>query len=126
MISLLFKFPFYLLEPLYKFLTSALFKIEHLKIMISWHMSDIWLSYPIFAFFLRNFQCMKSIKGNTYLICHIPKKNNLPKERHIFLAVEYFQLYFYKNLFNPDEKSKVIKYENLNKRTIEVIFNEIF
>ena len=36
-----------------------------------------------------------------------------------------FQLYFYKNLFNLDEKSKIINYENLNKRTIEVIFNEI-
>ena len=37
-----------------------------------------------------------------------------------------FQLYFYKNLFNPDEKSKIINHENLNKWTIEVIFNEIF
>ena len=37
-----------------------------------------------------------------------------------------FQLYFYKNLFDPDEESKIIIHENLNKRTIEVIFNEIF
>ena len=37
-----------------------------------------------------------------------------------------FQLYFYKNLFNQDEKSKIINNENLNKHTIEVIFNEIF
>ena len=37
-----------------------------------------------------------------------------------------FQLYFYKNLFDPDEKSKIINHENLNKSTIEVIFNEIF
>ena len=37
-----------------------------------------------------------------------------------------FQLYFYKNLFDPDEKRKIINHENLNKCTIEVIFNEIF
>ena len=37
-----------------------------------------------------------------------------------------FQLYFYKDLFDPDEKSKVIDHENLNKHTIEVILNEIF
>ena len=36
------------------------------------------------------------------------------------------QLYFYKNLLGPDEKSKIINHENLNKHTIEVIFNEIF
>ena len=37
-----------------------------------------------------------------------------------------FQLYIYKNLFGPDEKSKIINQENLNKHTTEVIFNEIF
>ena len=37
-----------------------------------------------------------------------------------------FQLYFYQNLFDPNKKSKIINHENLNKRTIEVIFNAIF
>ena len=37
-----------------------------------------------------------------------------------------FQLYFYKNLFDPDKKSKIINHENLNKHTIELFFNEIF
>ena len=37
-----------------------------------------------------------------------------------------FQLYFYKNLFEPNKKSKIINHENLKKRTIEVIFNETF
>ena len=37
-----------------------------------------------------------------------------------------FQLYFYKNLLDPDKKSKIINHKNLNKHTIEVIFNEIF
>ena len=35
-------------------------------------------------------------------------------------------MYFYKNLFDPDEKSKIINHENLNKHSIEVIINEIF
>ena len=34
-----------------------------------------------------------------------------------------FQLYFYKNLFDPNVKSKIINHENINKWTIEVIFN---
>ena len=37
-----------------------------------------------------------------------------------------FQLYFYKNLFDPDEKSKILDHENLNKKTLETIINEIF
>ena len=34
-----------------------------------------------------------------------------------------FQLYFYKNLFDPN--SKIINHENLHKKTIETIINEI-
>ena len=37
-----------------------------------------------------------------------------------------FQLYFYKNLFDPDEKSKILNHENLNKKTLVTIINEIF
>ena len=37
-----------------------------------------------------------------------------------------FQLYFYKNIFDPEEKSKIINHENLNKRTLEAILNGIF
>ena len=37
-----------------------------------------------------------------------------------------FQLYFYKNLFDPEEKSKIINHENLNKTTIKTVFNEMF
>ena len=39
---------------------------------------------------------------------------------------ELFQLYFYKNIFDPDERSKIINHETLNKKTIEQILNEIF
>ena len=37
-----------------------------------------------------------------------------------------FQLYFYKNLFDPDEKGKVLNHQTLNKSTLETIINEIF
>ena len=37
-----------------------------------------------------------------------------------------FQLYFYDNLFNPSEKSKIQNFKRLNKRTIETLINELF
>ena len=37
-----------------------------------------------------------------------------------------FQSYFYKTLFDPDEKSKIISHRTLNKSTLETIINEIF
>ena len=37
-----------------------------------------------------------------------------------------FQLYFYKNLLDPDEQSKIQSHQTLNKSTLETIINEIF
>ena len=37
-----------------------------------------------------------------------------------------FRLYFYKNLFDTDEKSKIASHQILNKSTLETIINEIF
>ena len=37
-----------------------------------------------------------------------------------------FQIYFYKNLFDPEEKSSIIKDEFWTKKTIENLINEIF
>ena len=37
-----------------------------------------------------------------------------------------FQLYLYKILFDPNEKSKILSHGNLNKSTLETIINEIF
>ena len=37
-----------------------------------------------------------------------------------------FKLYFYKNLFDPDEKPKILSHETLNKSFLETIINEIF
>ena len=37
-----------------------------------------------------------------------------------------FQLYLYKNLFDPDEKSKTLNHQRLTKNTLETRINEIF
>ena len=37
-----------------------------------------------------------------------------------------FQIYFYDNLFNPNESSKMQDKKWLNKRTIETLLNELF
>ena len=37
-----------------------------------------------------------------------------------------FQIYFYDNLFNPDEIRKMRNNKRLNKRTVETFLNELF
>ena len=37
-----------------------------------------------------------------------------------------FELYFYKNVFDPDERSKILEHQKLTKNTLETIRNEIF
>ena len=42
------------------------------------------------------------------------------------LTCGIFQIYFYDNLFNPDRDSKIQKNKRLNKKTIEILLNELF
>ena len=37
-----------------------------------------------------------------------------------------FQIYFYDNLFNPDENSKIQNKKRFNKKTIETFLNKLF
>ena len=37
-----------------------------------------------------------------------------------------FQLYFYKNLFDPFEKSGIVEHKNLTIKTLQTVLNEIF
>ena len=37
-----------------------------------------------------------------------------------------FQLYLYKNLFDPDEKSSILNHQRLTENTLETKINEIF
>ena len=41
------------------------------------------------------------------------------------VTCDIFQLYFYDNLFNPNENSKIQDKARLNKRTIETLLNEL-
>ena len=42
------------------------------------------------------------------------------------LDCEPFQLYFCKNLFDPDERSKILDHQKLTKNTLEAVIKEIF
>ena len=37
-----------------------------------------------------------------------------------------FQLYFYENMFNPDQSSKIQNDTKLKKSTVETLLNELF
>ena len=37
-----------------------------------------------------------------------------------------FQLYFYKNLFAPEEQNKILNHQTLTKNTLQTRINEIF
>ena len=37
-----------------------------------------------------------------------------------------FQLYFYKNLFDPSIQSTILEHKNLNTTTLQILLNEIF
>ena len=37
-----------------------------------------------------------------------------------------FQIYFYNSFFNPDQYSKIQDKKRLNKKTIEILLNELF
>ena len=39
---------------------------------------------------------------------------------------DIFQLYFYDNLYNPNENSKIQGKTKLNKKAIETLLNELF
>ena len=74
----------------------------------------------IFFHLLQQFAKLK--KKNNMNILKL--ENNV--ESIIGSSCSIFQIYFYKNLFDPDEKSKILNHENLNKKTLETIINEIF
>ena len=45
---------------------------------------------------------------------------------HNSITCGIFQIYFYDNLFNPDENSKIEDKNQLNKRTIKTLSNKRF
>ena len=73
-----------------------------------------------FFHLLQQFAKIKKTNDTSILILEQPVQDLTSSSCGIF------QLYLYKNLFDPNEKSKIINHENLNKRTIKVIFNVMF
>ena len=72
-----------------------------------------------------------------HLLAEFAKVNNLWKEMTVLMPVDeiqeiysdtcvLFQLYFYKNHFDPNENSKILNDEQLTKNTTETQLNEIF
>ena len=72
-----------------------------------------------------------------HLLAEFGKVNNLTNEITIIMmddeveesysdTCSNFQLYFYKNLMDPNEKSIITHDEKLSKKTIEVLLNKIF
>ena len=72
-----------------------------------------------------------------HLLVEFAKVNNLTNEMTVIMmddevqelysdTCSNFQLYFYKNLMDPDKKSKIIHDEKLTKKTLEVLLNKIF
>ena len=43
-----------------------------------------------------------------------------------FVTCGIFHIYFYNNLFNPGQSSKMQDKKRLNKNTIEILLNELF
>ena len=51
-------------------------------------------------------------------------ENNL--QEHTSPTCGIYQLYFYKNFFDPSIQSKIINHKNLTIDTIKTLLNEIF
>ena len=74
----------------------------------------------IFFHLLEQFAKLKKTECMDILVL----ENNV--EDFLGSTCSLFQLYFYKNLFDPEEKSKILDHENLNKKTLETTINKIF
>ena len=72
-----------------------------------------------------------------HLLPEFAKVNNLSKEITVLIIVNKIQefysdtyglfgLYFYKNLFDHDENSKILNDKHVTNKTIEILLNEIF
>ena len=72
-----------------------------------------------------------------HLLADLAKINNLPNEMTVVLVDDeiqeiysdtcgIFQLYFDKNLFDPDENSKILNDEHSTQKTVKTLLNEIY
>ena len=74
----------------------------------------------IFIYLLAQFAKLKKTNDMNILIVEHPVQELTSS------TCGLFRLYFYKNIFDPEEKYKIINHKTSNKRIIEAILNEIF
>ena len=97
-------------------------------------------------FSLPTFEKLKEDELNTlrptaqdlfHMLAEFAKYKNVKKEMKLTLIDDQlqqldtdtcgkFQLYFYKNLLNPEKNSKIPQHEGLTKKTVDILLNEIF
>ena len=97
-----------------KFSTDSWEKLAHTK------KEQLTDTYQNLFHLLTEFSKLKKTKERNILILEHPVQEITSS------TCGLFQLYFYKNIFDPDERSKIMNHETLNKKTIEQIMNEIF
>ena len=97
-----------------KFSINAWEKLPHTK------KEQLTDTAQIFFYFLAQFAKLKRTNDMNILIVEYPVQELTSS------TCGLFRLYFYKNIFGPQEKSKIINHETLNKRAVEAILNEIF
>ena len=97
-----------------KFSTDSWEKLAHAKTR---QLTD---TSQNFFHLLKEFSKLKKTKEMNILILEHPVQEITSS------TCALFQLYFYKNIFDPDQKSKIINHETLNKKTTKQILNEIF
>ena len=73
-----------------------------------------------FCHLLYQFAKLKKINKMNIVIV----ENNLQELSSITCGI--FQLYFYKNLFDPSIQSTILQHKNLNTTTVQTLLNEIF
>ena len=120
--ELLFNFKTYKISLTDETLTlfEMKFSVDSWKNMTHTKKEQLTETAQNFFHLLQQFAKLKKTNDMSILILEQPVQNLTSSNCGIF------QLYFYKNLFDSDEKSKIINHANLNKHNIEVIFNEFF
>ena len=120
-------------ELLYNFKNC---KIDHpdtkIKLCTMTFDSNIWeklshqkksqLNETATNFFLLLYQFAKLKKTNKMNIAIV--ENNLQELSSSTCGI--FQLYFYKNLFDPSIQSTILQHKNINNTTVQTLLNEIF
>ena len=128
-------FTFFIVDNDKNIIGELLFNFKKCKVSLANQKLSLWKTWEklvhtkkeqltdtaqFFFQLLTQFEKLKKTNDMNILIVELPVQELTSS------TCGLFQLYFYKDIFDPEEKSKLINHETLNKRTIEAILNEIF